>query len=166
MRKLIFATLFFGLFVVQVSAQDISLRDVFCQMPDTLTPYLTQNNRLDFIDFMDSNMKAKVQNELGGTSEMTALTSDSISISMSPSMIIDILMFTLDEPTDSLTHVVAFVETFLVDSIHGESKVKYYTPTWRPLLEEPMLSEPQKKRIYHLKLQNILKRDDDLLNKG
>ena len=46
--------------VGQASAQDLKIRDVFKQMPDSLMPYLTGNNRLDFIDFMDSNMKASV----------------------------------------------------------------------------------------------------------
>ena len=45
----------------QASAQELKMRDVFKQMPDSLLPYLTQNNRLDFIDFMDSNMVAIVR---------------------------------------------------------------------------------------------------------
>ena len=49
------------------------MRDVFLRMPDGLLPYLTENNRLDFIDFMDSGMKAVVNNELGGKSEMLSL---------------------------------------------------------------------------------------------
>ena len=45
-------------FTSQASAQDLMIRDVFKQMPDSLMPYLSQNNRLDFIDFLDANMKA------------------------------------------------------------------------------------------------------------
>ena len=54
-----------ALAVGQVSAQDLKMRDVFKQIPDSLVPYLSQNNRLDFIDFLDSNMKAEVRNKLG-----------------------------------------------------------------------------------------------------
>ena len=43
-----------------------TMRDVFRQMPDSIVPYLTENNRLDFIDFIDSNMKAEVTNAFGG----------------------------------------------------------------------------------------------------
>ena len=39
-----------ALAVGQVSAQDLKMRDVFKQIPDSLVPYLSQNNRLDFID--------------------------------------------------------------------------------------------------------------------
>ena len=49
--------------VGQVSAQNLKMRDVFKQIPDSLVPYLSQNNRLDFIDFLDSNMKAEDPDE-------------------------------------------------------------------------------------------------------
>ena len=48
-----------ALAVGQVSAQDLKMRDVFKQIPDSLVPYLSQNNRLDFIDFLDSNMRCR-----------------------------------------------------------------------------------------------------------
>ena len=60
----------------QASAQSIQIRDAFRAMPDSLMPYLSKNNRLDFIDFLDSNMKAEVKNALGGTSEMLSLGDD------------------------------------------------------------------------------------------
>ena len=79
MRKWIVAALFASI-TGQVSAQDVTIRDIFKQMPDSLMPYLSQNNRLDFIDFLDSNMKAEVRNALGGLSEMMTLADDSLSI--------------------------------------------------------------------------------------
>ena len=84
MRKWIVAALFASI-TGQVSAQDVTIRDIFKQMPDSLMPYLSQNNRLDFIDFLDSHMKAEVRNTLGGTSEMTALADDSLT--MKPSLL-------------------------------------------------------------------------------
>ena len=35
-----------------------SISDVFKQMPDSLMPYLSQHNRLDFSDFLAASMKA------------------------------------------------------------------------------------------------------------
>ena len=84
-----------ALAVGQVSAQNLKMRDVFKQIPDSLVPYLSQNNRLDFIDFLDSNMKAEVRNKLGGMSEMTALTDDSLSIRMSNALQVDMLLLKL-----------------------------------------------------------------------
>ena len=61
MKKYLVAALC-ALSIGQVCAQDLKMRDVFNHMPDSLMPYLSHNNRLDFIDFIDSNMKSEVRN--------------------------------------------------------------------------------------------------------
>jgi len=151
----------------QASAQDMmKMRDVFKQMPDSLMPYLTTNNRLDFIDFIDSDMKAVVTNLTGGVSEMTALTDDSLSIRMSDALRVDMLLLDLVVPVDTLRQVVVFVETFMVDSVYGESVCKTYTVDWQPFTTDLSFSEAQRKRIGQLKLQNILNwREDKLKNR-
>lgn len=142
-------------------AQEI--RDVFKQMPDSLVPYLTQNNRLDFLDFLDSNMKAEVKNRLGGTSEMTGLSADSLSISMSSTLRTDLFLMPLAATVDSVSSTVVMVETFLTDSVHGQSRVSYFTPQWQRLAATPPLSDVQQKRIQTCCLQNILKKDEEIV---
>ena len=154
MKKLIVAALM-AITFSQASADGVKIRDVFREMPDSLMPYLSLNNRLDFIDFIDSDMKAEVHNMLGGISEMTSMADDSLTIRMSNGLRVDMLV---------MDSTVVMIETFLVDSIYGESKVSYFTTQWQPL-QQPRLSEAQEQRISRLKLQNIVKRDDDLLNK-
>ena len=146
------------------SAQELALRDVFRQMPDSLMPALTQNNRLDFLDFLDAGMKAEVKNRLGGTSVMTALTSDSLSLQVSQALRIDMLLLKLTEPIDTTNQVIIVGETFLVDSIYGETMLRGYTPDWHPI-PIPTLSDSQHKRIEGFNLQTILKWRDELLNK-
>ena len=141
-----------------------SITDVFKQMPDSMMPYLSANNRLDFIDFMDSNMKAEVTNQTGGTSEMTALTDDSLSIRMSDALRVDMLLFDLDEPVDTIRQVIVFVETFLSDSIYGESVSKTFSLDWQPVTRDIPFNEAQRKRLEPLNLQNILKWGEDKLN--
>ena len=148
------------------SAQEPTLRDVFRQMPDSLMPTLSGNNRLDFIDFLDSNMKAAVRNQLGGMSEMTILTDDSLSIRVSEALRVDMLLLKLDEPMDTIQQVVVFAESFLTDSVYGETTVKFYTPDWQPITRNIPWNEIQKKRIDSLILQNILKWGEDRLNKS
>ena len=147
----------------QVSAQELKMRDVFRQMPDSFMPYLTQNNRLDFIDFIDSDMKAEVTNMMGGVSEMTALTDDCLSIRMSDALRVDMLLLDLDVPVDTIRQVVVFVETFLTDSIYGESVSKTYSVDWQPVTKALSFNELQRKRLEQLRLQNILNWDDDKL---
>ena len=153
----------FSLLIPHYSAAQ-TLKDVFKQMPDSLMPYLTANNRLDFIDFMDSNMKAEVANTAGGTSEMTALTADSLSIRMSEALRVDMLLLDLDEPVDTIRQVIVFVETFLADSVYGESVCKTFTVDWQPVTSDIPFNEAQRKRLKSLNLQNILKWGGDKLN--
>ena len=155
MIKKTLLALFAATTLSQASAQSVQIRDAFREMPDSLMPYLSKNNRLDFIDFLDSGMKAEVKNQLGGTSEMLSIADDSLTIQMNPSLRVHLL---------AMDSVVVMVETFLVDSIYGESRVHYYSASWKPI-EKPTLSEAQEQRIKRLELQNIVNRDDDLLKK-
>jgi hypothetical protein len=165
MRRWFFVAMI-AIITSQASAQNLKIRDVFRQMPDSLMPYLTANNRLDFIDFLDSNMKAEVTNMTGGVSEMTALTDDSLSIRMSDALRVDMLLLDLDEPVDSIHQVVVFVETFLVDSIYGESVSKTYTTDWQSVTCRLSFNDVQRKRLERLDLQNILNwREDKLKNR-
>ena len=152
-----------AMMIGQASAEDLMIRDVFKQMPDSLMPYLTQNNRLDFIDFIDSDMKAEVTNMMGGVSEMTALTDDSLSIRMSDALRVDMLLFDLDVPVDTIRQVVVFVETFLTDSVYGESVCKTYSIDWQPITNPLSFNELQRKRLEQLYMQNILNWGDDKL---
>ena len=165
MKKWLIGCMLIGMTSV-CSAQEPTLRDVFRQIPDSLMPSLSVNSRLDFIDFMDANMKAAVRNQLGGMSEMTALTDDSLSIRMSDALRIDMLLLTLDEPVDTIRQVVALAETFLTDSVYGETNVKLYTPDWQLITKDIPWNDIQKKRIGSLILQNILKWEEDRLNKS
>jgi hypothetical protein len=154
MKKLMLA-LVLATTLTQASAQSTTLRDVFKQMPDSLMPYLSKNNRLDFIDFIDSGMQAEVKNQLGGTSQMLSLGQDSLTIRMNPSLLTHMLL---------MDSTVVMIETFTVDSIYGQSRVHYYNLQWQPIAA-PQLSQAQSQRISRLEMQNILKRDDELLNK-
>jgi hypothetical protein len=70
------------------SAQTVG--EVFKAMPDSLTPYLSTNNRLDMLDFMEAKMKAAVTNQLDGESEMLFLSDDSLSIKMSDALLVEL----------------------------------------------------------------------------
>ena len=46
---------------LMVKAENLTVKTLFAEMPDEVIPYLTKTNRLDCIDFMESNMKAEVR---------------------------------------------------------------------------------------------------------
>ena len=109
------------LFTIPCGAQP-KMRELFQRMPAEMLPYLTENSKLDFIDFLDSGMKAEVRNELGGKSEMLSLTDMSADIQVSPSMRITMHLMPVNEAVDSCNQVVCLISTYGKDS--PESKVE------------------------------------------
>ena len=113
-------------------AQQPLMRDVFRQMPDTLLPTMSHNNRLDMIDFIDSGMKAIVTDNLGGQCTMDTLTADYARISMGKSLSIELkLLPSAAQLSDSSTCVVCMVKTF--GSETKESEATFFTQKWQPL---------------------------------
>ena len=68
--------LIFVLYVCGAAGRAQDLKTLFVALPDSLSPLLTEVNRADFGDFLESGMKAEVKNRFGNMSEMTKLTSD------------------------------------------------------------------------------------------
>lgn len=163
MHRLIIAALLLIAASTGRGADGVLIRDVFRTMPDSLMPYLTENNRLDLIDFIDAHMEARVRNSLGGTTQMTALTADSLSISMSDALRLDMLLVQPQGQTADSCRVVCLVETFGVDSISRESTVRYFSLQWQPLAAAPPLSPRDQRRIDSLKVQTILKWNAEIL---
>ena len=70
--------------ISMTSLQAQEAKTVFVNMPDSLSPLLTKVNREDCIDFLESKMRAQVENRFGKKSEMTDLSKDYIRMQMSP----------------------------------------------------------------------------------
>ncbi len=133
-------------------AQEKTMAELFKVMPDSLLPYLTTNNRLDMLDFMEANMKAEVTNLLDGKSEMTALAPDSLSIRMNSVLRIDMKVARVAEPVDSNTQIIRVIRTYTLNENQTERIIDVYSSVWRKLSSVIVQS-------------SLLKRDDELLSK-
>ena len=133
-------------------AQEKTMAELFKVMPDSLLPYLTTNNRLDMLDFMEANMKSEVTNLLDGKSEMTALAPDSLSIRMNSVLRIDMKVARVAEPVDSNTQIIRVIRTYTLNENQTERIVDVYSSVWRKLSSVIVQS-------------SLLKRDDELLSK-
>lgn len=117
-------------FPVTLSAQEVKMRDVFAQAPDSIFPLLTKNNKLDCIDFIENNMKARVKNKFDTYSELTALTDNYLCIQIS-------------EKSSAEMKIVNDSLLCLVRTYYGpgaDSQVFFYNMTWQPVeynLERP-----------------------------
>lgn len=87
MKKIILF-LFLCALTVTMSAQ-LHMRDVFAQLPDSILPLLTKNNRLDCIDFIENNMEARVKNRFDDQVVLETLTEDYLSIRVSEGCVVE-----------------------------------------------------------------------------
>ena len=106
----------------------------FTNMPDSLSPLLTAVNRADFIDFLESKMKAEVTNRFGGKSEMTELTPDYIRVQVTPQSIWQMKLLSVNDST----RLICTVSTVCAPAC--DSHVKFYTTDWRELPSAPYLA--------------------------
>jgi len=115
------------------AADTLTIRQVFKEMPDTIIPYLSHNNRLDLLDFMDSQMKAEVTNAFGGRSVMTTLTNDSLTLQLNEICKVELLLLTTTDVVDSSTKVIALRRTLGKEKGYQECDVEYYSVKWKRL---------------------------------
>lgn len=119
-------------FTISVTAwaQEVKMCDIFAQAPDSIFPLMTKNNKLDCIDFIENNMRARVKNKFDTYSELTMLTNDYLRLQQSEKSMVEMKIF-----SDSL---LCMVHTFLGPA--ADSEVSFYNLKWEPVsypLERP-----------------------------
>ena len=97
------------------------------------------------MDFMDAKMKAGVNNLLGGESEMTFLSDDSLCVKLSGAMTIEMKLQIEDS-----AQVIVMKKTILTEKRQKEILVGRYSSSWRPISEFSVES-------------TLLKRDEEIL---
>ena len=126
------------LLAVAVStASAADLRTLFINMPDSIMPALTRSERMDFLDYMDSGMKARVRNKLGGESEMTELKDYMLSVKTSQSGCLDMVLF----PRKNGTNLICIIKT--VTARYDDSRLMFYNEDWKPVDGKSLIELPQ-----------------------
>lgn len=123
---------------MQLSAQ-VTMRDLWLSMPDSLLPYLNQNLRLEHVDFVDMNVPSEVNNLLQGEGRLDTLTANYVSLQLNERRTLQMRLFTRDDSTQ----VVCMVNTFRAPE--PESTLRFFTTDWQPLDQTfglPSLADP------------------------
>lgn len=131
-------TIFFsavGLFV-STALQAQEAKTLFVNMPDSLSPLLTKVNREDCIDFLESKMKAQVENRFGKKSEMTDLSKGYIRMQMSAQSTWQMKVLALNDSTN----VICTVSTVCAPAC--DSSIHFYTDDWKPLTTSLFITLP------------------------
>lgn len=118
-----------------VRAED--LRTLFIGMPDSIIPTLTKSERMDFLDYMDSGMRARVRNKLGGESMMTAFSDNSLTVMTSQSGRLEMVLF----PRKNGSNLICIIRT--VTARYEDSRLSFYNEDWTPVNAESLIDYPQ-----------------------
>lgn len=119
--------------LTSIQAQD--MRQIARNIPDSIMPLLTSNDRLDFIDYLDSNMKAEVTNKLGGKSEMTTISNDYAHIRMTANSDMALKLLPFEGDT-----IICIIHTY--SSAASDSRLKFYTKQWQQLPSREFFTPP------------------------
>ncbi len=140
MRRLIYLFLI-GCCTLSVAAQD--MKSVFLAMPDSLTPLLTKVNKEDFVDFLESNMKAEVKNRLDQSAEMKVLSADYLQLQMTKNSQLEMKLL----PVNDSVKVVCLVKTVCASAC--DSEIRFYSTDWKTeFVREDYLSMPKAEAFY------------------
>ena len=123
-----------ALAVTAVRAED--LRILFTGMPDSIMPALTRSDRMDFLDFMDSGMKARVRNKLGGESVMTQFEENMLTVVTSGAGRMDMVLFRMKDGSN----LICIVNT--VTAKYDDSRLSFYTENWNPVATADLIELP------------------------
>ncbi len=105
-----------------ISAQ-LRMRDILAQLPDSVLPLTTRNNRLDCIDFIENGMEARVKNLFGDQVVLDSLTEDFMLLRTSEASCVEMKLFA--EGTDTLICVNRIYMGPVADS-----EVKVFDTSW------------------------------------
>lgn len=121
MKKIVSLIILFSA-MMPLSAQ--TMKDIISNMPDSITPLLTKNNRLNLIDYIEAGQKAVEKNRLAGESEMTHLTANRCVIKMTNSSTFDFKLLQSPEPS------IGIITTLQSDKTLT-STIRYYSLDWK-----------------------------------
>ena len=131
-----FGLLLLGLVAFTQLGISKNIKNIFLDMPESITPLLSSVNKADFIDFLDSNMKAVVKNKFSRDSEMKTLGKDYVFIQMT------------EESTWQMK-ILPYKESYLIaitSTVCGPAKdsfLKIYSASWDLLSLTDFYKEPQ-----------------------
>lgn len=109
----------------------VEIKDVFSAMPDSVLPTLSRYNRLDMIDFIESGMKAEVNDVFDEKATLDTLTADYLHLTLSEAVKVEMkLLHSSLALADTSDCIVCVVTTYGVKP--KESSVRFFTGKWSP----------------------------------
>lgn len=123
-----------------------TMREVWIDMPDSITMYLTKSMRTELADYVDMKVSAATKNAIGDTVRIDTLTSDYIAVTLSESSKLEMKLL----PKDG-SNIICMVRTYYGTA--AESIISFWQLDWQQL---PDISMPALENI------ELIKKPDNL----
>lgn len=117
-----------------VKAQNMT--SLFINMPDSYILQLESAWRKDLVDLYQSQKDAKLQNVMGGYSELKKLTDNYLLLQVSERSTVEIKLFPLVNDTPLIC---------MITTVYGptpDSRIAFYSPDWKLLPGEDLFTPP------------------------
>lgn len=155
MKKILLILLICNLSVLSSSAQQVRMRDLFAQAPDSIFPLLTTNNRLDCIDFIENNMLARVKNRFDDETVLEVMTPEYMRLKTCDRQRIECRLL----PANDSVSVICMVSTVFGPA--PDSNVRFYDTRWnmipchaeRPAIDDFINPDSANADIDEMKIQ-------------
>ena len=108
-----------------------SVKEVWSDMPDSVMPLLTRNNRLDCIDYWEAGQQGDVKNRLDGAVSIHYMSEDSLCVSDTPSS-----RYEMSLRRDKAGAVSAIVVRRVVTGTMTDWTERTYSPSWHIIAEK------------------------------
>ena len=113
------------LLCLTTAADAQNMKELFINMPDTILPSLSKNDRLDMIDLIENKMTNEVTNQLRGKSRMTVLTDNLTKVQLSEKAEVQLCKL----PTPD-SYLICMIHSVKADA--WDSTTQFYNPDWTP----------------------------------
>ncbi len=126
-----------------LSGRAQTMKEIFSDLPDSILPTLTRNDRLDCIDFIENNLTNTVNNALDGKTRLTVLTDSLAKIQLSLMTEVQICKLPVESVPNGQT------DGFVICLVHSsdvrgwDSVLRFYDSAWRPLDASRMITLPR-----------------------
>lgn len=145
MRRTVISLILMLVFSVETSLGK-TMREVWIDMPDSITMYLTKSMRTELADYVDMKVSAATKNAIGDTVRIDTLTSDYIAVTLSESSKLEMKLL----PKDG-SNIICMVRTYYGTA--AESIISFWQLDWQQL---PEISMPALENI------ELIKKPDSL----
>ena len=109
--------------MMAVTAQ-VTIKDALCSMPETIIPYIGEEQREEICKFTNETDTIKIKNELNGFTEVNLSGTDFARIKLNESATLQIKLL----PVNDTAQVICMVKTMTAPI--SESDVKFYSTDW------------------------------------